>query len=156
MSELSKKYREIMDEIDSRFTNEEDLKFVKSKISDISIIFIDIIDRMSEIVDEKVSNIEKSQTALENKLDKVQGVIDEIEKDMYDENSTDFEIVCPYCNNEFFSEINYDEENEIECPSCHNIIEIDINADIDDENYGCSGGCNRCKGCNRNNDEEDI
>ena len=50
MSELSKKYREILDQIDNKITNKEDLEFVKSKISEISIIFIDIIDRMSEVI----------------------------------------------------------------------------------------------------------
>ena len=50
-----------MNEIDEKITDEKQLNFVKSKISEISIIFIDIIDRMSEIVDEKVVDIEKGQ-----------------------------------------------------------------------------------------------
>ena len=122
MSELSNKYREIMDEIDEKITDEKQLNFVKNKISEISIIFIDIIDRMSELVEEKVVDIEKGQKNIEKKLAKVQKVIDVIEKDIYDDDF-EIEIVCPYCNNEFFTEINEDEENEIECPECHNIIE---------------------------------
>ena len=51
MSELSNKYREIMNELDEKITDEEELNFVKNKLSEMSIIFIDIIDRMSEIVD---------------------------------------------------------------------------------------------------------
>ena len=158
MSELSKKYREIMDEIENKITDEEKLKFVKSKISEVSVIFIDLIDRMSEIIDERITDIEDGQKNIEKKLTKIETVIDAIDKDIYDESDTEFEIVCPYCNNEFISEINYEGENEIECPECHNIIEIDINADIDEENnYGCHGGCNKCKGCNfnSNDDEED-
>ena len=47
MSELSDKYRQIMDEIDAKITDEKELEFVKSKLSEVSIIFIDIIDRLS-------------------------------------------------------------------------------------------------------------
>lgn len=155
MSELSNKYREIMNEIDKTITDEKQLNFVKNKISEISIIFIDIIDRMSEIVDEKVVDIEKGQKSIEKKLAKVQKVIDVIEKDIYED---DIEIVCPYCNNEFFTELNEDEQNEIECPECHNIIELDLNSDIDEDDFGCFGNCSTCEGCNfdddKNNEDE--
>ena len=157
MSELSNKYQEIMNEIDKKITDEEQLNFVKSKISEISIIFIDIIDRMSEIVDEKVFAIEKGQKNIEKQLAKVQSTIDTIEKDIYEDNF-ETEIVCPYCNNEFTAEINDEEENEIECPECHNIIELDLNADLDEEILGCSGNCSSCGGCSDEdeNNEEDM
>ena len=131
MSELSNKYREIMDEIDKKITDEEQLNFVKSKVSEISIIFIDIIDRLSEVIDEKVIDIEKGQKSIEKKLAKVQNAIDVIEKDIYDDNM-ETEIVCPYCNNEFLAELNDEDESEIECPECHNIIELDMNGDIEE------------------------
>ena len=99
MSELSKKYREIMDEIENKITDEEELKFVKSKISEVSVIFIDLIDRMSEIIDERITDIEDGQKNIEKKLTKIETVIDAIDKDIYDESDTEFEIVCPYCNN---------------------------------------------------------
>lgn len=157
MSELSNKYQEIMNEIDNKITDEEQLNFVKSKISEISIIFIDIIDRMSEIVDEKVLSIEKGQKNIEKQLAKVQNTIDTIEKDIYEDNF-ETEIVCPYCNNEFFTEINDAEENEIECPECHNIIELDLNEDLEEDILGCSGNCSSCGGCSDEdeNNEEDM
>lgn len=146
MSELSKKYREIIEEIDSKITDENELKFVKNKISEISVIFIDIIDRMSEVLEERITDIEQGQKNVEERLAKVQNVIDTIEQDIYNED-VDIEITCPYCNNEFITEFNEDEENEIECPECHNIIELDVNANIDEDidsyNFGCKGGCRR-------------
>lgn len=155
MSELSNKYREIMNEIEDNITDEKQLNFVKNKISEISIIFIDIIDRMSEIVDEKVIDIEKGQKNIEKKLAKVQKAIDVIEKDIYDDDF-EIEIVCPYCNNEFMTEINEDEENELECPECHNVIELDLSSDI--EELGCAGNCQSCDGCSEDykDDEEDM
>ena len=71
MSELSDKYRQIMDEIDAKITDEKELEFVKSKLSEVSIIFIDIIDRLSEVINERVTDIEKGQKNIENKLAKV-------------------------------------------------------------------------------------
>lgn len=154
MSELSNKYREIMDEIDKKITDEEQLNFVKSKVSEISIIFIDIIDRLSEVIDEKVIDIEKGQKSIEKKLAKVQNAIDVIEKDIYDDNM-ETEIVCPYCNNEFLAELIDEDESEIECPECHNIIELDMNGDIEDDFLGCSGNCHSCGGCGVENNEDD-
>lgn len=107
---------------------------------------------MSEIVDEKVLEIEKGQKNIEKQLLKVQNTINTIEKDIYEDNF-ETEIVCPYCNNEFSAEINDEEENEIECPECHNIIEIDLNSDLDEDLLGCSGNCSSCGGCS---DEEEI
>ena len=157
MSELSDKYRQIMDEIDAKITDEKELEFVKSKLSEVSIIFIDIIDRLSEVINERVTDIEKGQKNIENKLAKVQTVIDVIEKDIYDDD-LEIEIVCPYCNNEFMAEINENEDNEIECPECHNIIELDWSGDLDDEHLGCNGGCSSCHGCGFDeiDDETDI
>lgn len=124
MSELSNKYHEIMEEIDNEITDEKQLKFVKSKVSELSMIFMDLIDQMTEIVNEKVESIEKNQKNMDTRLNKIQKVIDGIEKDIYDDDF-EVEISCPYCNNEFVAEINSDDENEIECPECHNIIELE-------------------------------
>lgn len=159
MSELSKKYSEIIKEVDQKITDEAELQFVKNKISEISIIFIDIIDRLSEILEERIIDIEQSQKDVEQKLSKVQTVIDSIEQDIYEENS-DIEITCPYCNNEFMAEFNEDEEIEIECPECHNIIELDLNANIDEDSgyfgSGCQGGCGTCGGCGLKNNMDDY
>lgn len=159
MSELSNKYREIMNELDEKITDKKQLNFVKSKLSEISIIFVDIIDRMSEIVEDKVFNIEKGQKNIESRLTKIQNVIDSIESDIYEEN-IETEIVCPYCNSEFLAVIVDDEENEIECPDCHNIIELDMNADSSSDNHKtCAGGCQCSGSCSNkklNNEEDDM
>ena len=155
MSELSNKYREIMNELDEKITDEEELNFVKNKLSEMSIVFIDIIDRMSEIVEEKVIDIEKGQKNIEKKLARVENVIDNLEQDIYDE-GTETEVVCPYCNNEFLAEISEEEESEIECPECHNVIELDMNYDEDsDELSNCSGGCRFCGGCHQKDDTDE-
>lgn len=153
MSELSKKYQEIISELDNRIENKDDLVFVKDRISQISIIFIDLIERMSGVVENKISDIE-------SKLDNIENTLSSIREDIYDEDN-EAEIICPYCNNEFYTEISNDIETEIECPECHNIIELDMNTDnIEDDLYGiqnCNGKCGGCSGCRMyNNDEDDL
>lgn len=155
MSELSDKYREIMNEIENNITNEKDLNFVKNKVSEMSMIFIDIIDRMNEIVEEKVSRIEQNQEEMNNRLNKVQSVIDKIEKDIYDDDF-EIEVACPYCNNEFFTTMSDSEENEIKCPRCHNMIELDFNANFEEENQSCSGNCHLCGGCGNDQDDDEF
>ena len=151
MSELSKKYQEIISELDNRIENKDDLVFVKDRISQISIIFIDLIERMSGVVENKISDIE-------SKLDNIENTLSSIREDIYDEDN-EAEIICPYCNNEFYTEISNDIETEIECPECHNIIELDMNTDnIEDDLYGiqnCKGKCGGCSGCNIQNDNKD-
>lgn len=159
MSELSKKYSEILKEIDQNITDEKQNQYVKNKISEISIIFIDIIDRMSEMLEQRMSEIEKSQTNIESRLQGVQSLVDAIEEDVFDDNS-DIEITCPYCNNDFIAEFNEDQNNEIECPECHNIVELDINADYDEDNgisqnSECPGSCGSCKGCQSRKDNNE-
>ncbi len=158
MSELSKKYREIMKEIETRITNEGELVFIKDKLSEISIIFMDIIDRMNEVIEDKIIDIENSQKNIESRLYNLQKTIGAIERDIYDDYE-ETEIICPYCNNEFTTELSDDNELEIECPECHNIIELDMNVDdIEDELYkysGCEGFCTGCNRGNSNNNEDD-
>lgn len=159
MSELSKKYSEIIKEIDENITDEKQNQYIKSKISDISIIFIDMIDKMSEILDQRMSKIEKSQSNIENRLEGIQSLIDAIEEDVY-ENDVDIEITCPYCNYDFIAEFNENENNEIECPECHNIVELDINADYDEDSgispsCGCQRSCGNCGGCTSQKDNNE-
>lgn len=158
MSELNKRYQEIINEIDAKLTDEENLIFIKDKISEISIIFMDIIDRMSRIMEDKIVDIENSQLTIEKRLSKLQKTIDYIEKDIYDEYS-ETEIICPYCNSEFLAEISDDEVSEIQCPECHNTIVLDMDSnDIEQVTY-CDVNCSGCRGCksqniNDNNDDD--
>ena len=146
MSVLSDNYKRIVSEIETKLTNPDEVEFVKEKISELSMLFMDIIDGITDKADEKIKQIEEKQRQIEVKMEQVQNAVDEIESDIYtvdeEDGSFDFEIVCPYCDNEFVTEI--DGRNEIICPECNNVIELDWN---DDEEEGCSGHCSSCHGC---------
>lgn len=155
MSVLSENYKRIISEIEAKITNEEELEFVKEKVSELSMLFMDIIDNLTEKADEKIKQIEEKQKQIETKMKEVESTVNEIESDIYveEDGNFEFEIVCPYCNNEFVAEING--KTEIACPECNNMIELDWN---DEEDEGCSGHCGSCHECQEEfeeNDEDD-
>lgn len=147
MSNLSKEYDKIILEIEQTISNEQEREVVKQKVTDLSMLFFDLINNMNTIIDEKISKMEEKQNNLDIKIDNLRKSVDEIEGDIYEEEigDYDFEIVCPYCNNEFVTDLDFanEEKSEIRCPECNNIIELDWN----DEEEGCSGHCGSCHGC---------
>ena len=152
MSILSDNYKRIMTEIEQKISNEEEKEFVKEKITELSNVFMDVLDNLTEKTDEKIKQIEEKQQQIEEKMAQVEGAVNEIESDIYEEDDEnfEFEIVCPYCNYEFSAEI--DGRNEIVCPECNNTIELDWNEEDED---GCGGSCSGCHGCSNETEEND-
>lgn len=107
----------------------------------------------------EIKELKENQKIMNEKMDKMQQVVDHIKTDIYDDEGFDLEIVCPYCEHEFV--IDSDEnQNAIECPECKNIIELDWSGDLyDEEDDGCSGHCCGCSGCgdsDEENEEDDM
>ena len=97
--------------------------------------------------------MEQKQKEMDERMQKMQDVIDNIEKDIYSDEGFDFEIVCPYCNYEFVIDVD-ENKTEIECPECQNVIELDWSGDIEGEEHdGCSGHCGGCSGCEEEEDD---
>lgn len=162
MSDLNQKYDKILLELKKNINDEKEYEFVKNKFSELAMMFIDSMDKLMEI--------ENRQKKMDKKLAVMQDVLEKIEDDIYidddDEEDDDdcdcdcgcnmkhdeeceFEIVCPYCDNEFIADNDFTDKDEIECPKCHNIIELDW----DDE--CCDGEC-ECCGSQCSHDEEKI
>lgn len=150
MSVLSDNYKKIISEMEEKITNPKELDFVKQKISELSMLFMETIDNLNNATEKKIKEIEERQKQIELKVSKVEDSVNDIESDIYtEEEGYDFEIVCPYCNYEFQAEING--KNEIVCPECNNMIELDWNEEEED---CCSGGCLGCHGCGSEEDED--
>ena len=89
-------------------------------------------DKLLTSTGEEIEKVRKNQIALEKELDKMRNALENIERDIYDDEDYDFEIICPYCNNQFL--IDYeDEKPEVVCPECKNIIELDWSGDTNNE-----------------------
>ena len=140
MAKLSEEYSKIIKNIEENISDENEKKYVLSKVSELASLYMDIIDRVTSVNSDRMDELEKYQDQLEQKLDKVKETVDLIKKDIYEDEDYDFEIVCPYCNHEFVANIEDELKEEIECPECHNVIELDW----DGEDDCCSGGCASC------------
>lgn len=143
MSELSNRYQQIMKDLQANIKDEKDKEFVMNKFQELSMMFMDVIDRLSYLTDLKIKEVEAQQKEIDTKMAKIQKMVDEIENDIYEDDETyEFEIICPYCNHEFVTDINSDVNTEVECPECHNMIELDWNGEDDEE---CEHNCSCCE-----------
>lgn len=157
MLKLGEEYNRILLEIEQTISNENEREIVKQKVIELSSLFMDTMEKMNDMIENKITKMEEKQNELDERIDTIKKSVDEIENDIYDEEEKDFdfEIVCPYCNYEFVTDLNMlsDEKNEIKCPECNNIIELDWNDEESEEE--CSGHCCNCSGCEDEINDED-
>ena len=152
MAKLREEYNNFLKDVEKNLKNKEDLEYVKVRFS----MFVDkVIDEMDMLVDyktQKMNEIEQKQKEIDDKMNKMQQIIDNIEKDIYSDEGFDFEIICPYCDNQFVIDVDED-KTEVECPVCNNIIELDWSGEVE-EDVGCNGSCSGCHGCDEESEEE--
>ena len=153
MAKLREEYNNFLKDVEKNLKNKEDLEYVKVRFS----MFVDkVIDEMDMLVDyktQKMNEIEQKQKEIDDKMNKMQQIIDNIEKDIYSDEGFDFEIICPYCDNQFVIDVDED-KTEVECPVCNNIIELDWSGEVE-EDIGCNGSCSGCHGCDEEPEEEE-
>ncbi len=159
MSELEDNYTSFLKDIKENLKNKEDLEYVTERFEQ---FFNGIQGMKCNHANEKIANLEnklqeleKNQSIIDEKMQKIEEIVNNIEQDIYSEEGFDFEIVCPYCNYEFVIDVD-EEKTEVECPECHNIIELDWSGDLDDEHLGCNGGCSSCHGCGSDEIDEET
>ena len=153
MGNLKNEYKSFLDDIEKNIKNKEDLEYIKGRFASFVDVIIDQMDYIIEYKSAEIEKIEGIQNQLNERMEKMQQVIDNIEKDIYAEEGFDFEIVCPYCNYEFIIDVD-ENKTEIECPECQNVIELDWSGDIveGESNQGCSGNCHGCHDCDEDDD----
>ena len=155
MSILKDEYKNFLDDIENNIRNKEDLEYIKKRFADFVDKILNHIDYIVGYMKQEIESLEDTQKQLIERIDKMQKVIDNIEKDIYSDEGFDFEIVCPYCNYEFVIDMD-EEKTEIECPECKNMIELDWSGDPSEDDE-CNGHCSGCSGCDdlEENDEDD-
>lgn len=149
MTEIKKKYKVFIKELEKTITDKEELKVVKEKFNELFIYFLDQFDKIIDNYDKKIEEVVAIQKMISTKTEILEKNVKEMQKDFYEEDDYDFEIICPYCNNNFVIDLNEETKNEIECPECNNIIELDWN----EEDCDC-GECHNCS-CEEDCDYED-
>ena len=145
MARIKEEYKSFLNDMEKNLKNKEDLEYVKIRFS----MFVDkVIDEMDMLIDYKtqtMKDLEEKQKEIDEKMNKMQQIIDNIEKDIYSEDGFDFEIICPYCDNQFVIDVD-ENKTEVECPVCNNIIELDWSGDLEDD-MDCEQDCSGCHGC---------
>ena len=154
MSDLQKKFKKIIADIEQNLKNKEDIEYVKTQIYTIYNIFLDEFEKLEAKSTEKMESILIRYKVLEDRMSDIEDSIDKIESDIYinQNEEYDFDITCPYCDAEF--SVDYSEElgDTVICPECNQTIELDWN----DHNNGCSHGCHDCgEDCRDNQNETD-
>lgn len=152
MKNIKNEYKSFLDDIEKNIKNKEDLEYIKKRFTSFLDVILEQIDYIADYKKEEMEKLEQAQKKIEEKMAKMQTVIDNIEKDIYSEDGFDFEIVCPYCNYEFIIDVD-ENKTEIECPECKNTIELDWTGDVNDEHNECAGDCNGCHGCDDEDDD---
>lgn len=151
MSKLTSQYKKFMKDLEENIENVEDYNLIKSELSKLFMIFFNEIDEMKDLYEKKIDAILERQSSFNEKINKVEGILNNIQKDIYLDETSDFEITCPYCEKEFIIQME-ELKDEVECPECKNLIELDWNGDISD----CpENGCPGCKNNDCNYDEDD-
>lgn len=147
MSQLQDNFNAIIAKIEERITDAEQLNFIKEQIAEISMLYIDELNKIMDLSERRVNKVFENQKILEKKLEDIEKNMSNIKEELFVEDEYDFEIICPYCNHEFVSDID-SKNKEVKCPECGNIIELDWN----EEEHDCGGHCGSCGGCGH--DEE--
>lgn len=153
MSNLQEKFNKIIEDLNQNIENKNDLEYIKTQIYNISMLFIDELDKISELNMDKMNRLIARHKELNNKMKQIENKMKQIEEDIYldsEEDELGFEIICPYCNTEFEVDMNDEIKSEIKCPECNNVIELDWNQEED----GCNGHCDSCGGCGSDHDDE--
>ena len=144
MGSLKNEYKSFLDDIEKNIKDKEDLNYIKQRFVRFMDAVLEEMDYISSYKTEQIEALEKSQKEVQEKLAKMQTVLDNIEKDIYSEDGFDFEIDVD------------ENRTEVECPECKNTIELDWDGGIDDDHSGCSGNCGGCHGCGENDEDEDM
>ena len=142
MGVLKSEYKSFLDDIEKNIKNKEDLEYIKQRFSNFLDVILEQVEYISNYKNEQIEKIETEQKEMQEKLENMQNVLNNIERDIYSEDGFDFEITCPYCNYEFFIDLDED-KTEVECPECKNTIELDWGEDLE-ESDGCNGNCHGC------------
>ena len=68
MAEFSEKYSKIIKDIEKSISDEKEREIVLKKVSELSFMYMDVIDRISNVNSERMDDIEKHQDKLDEKF----------------------------------------------------------------------------------------
>ena len=134
---IGKEMKSFIRDLKENIKDPEELKYLLNRTESMFDSIFEEIEKYIEDEEKKISKIKKKQALQEKRMEQIENALDcldknvnEIYKDIYEEDM-EFEIVCPYCNYKIETIIDEDIK-EISCPECNNIIELDWSGDSED------------------------
>ena len=91
MADLSSKYKKIINNLEKNIKDKQELEYIKEQVYAITSLFLDELDKIIEISENKMQDLLANQTELQEKINKVESSVNEIEKDIYMEDEEEFE-----------------------------------------------------------------
>ncbi len=143
MADLKKKFNNIITDLEENIKSKEDLDYIKSQVYNIALIFLEEVDKLTELSFDRLNVMIDREKELSKKVAKMEKMMSDLEKEVFVPSDCDFEIICPYCNTEFIEDFESGLEHEIRCPECGNLIELDWHENEEDEccMHECGGEC---------------
>ena len=155
MKELQKQIRTVLNEVEEKLKNKEDIEFVKTKILELYEGFADEFEKLTAKWNDRLDIISAKYAFLESKMEVVESNINRIKEDIYvDDEEYDLNITCPYCNEEISIDVENELQDEVTCPECNNVIELDWNED--ECGHDCSGCHHDCDHDHDKAEDEDM
>ena len=117
---LNNKFKEVIKNLEENITNKKDLAYAEAQITELTMVYLDELDKLQAIYESKMKKCDERLNDLEIAIQRLDN---EIFQDEFDDSDLE-PIKCPYCNSSFFIEFD-NTKKEIKCPDCNNIIELD-------------------------------
>lgn len=114
---LGNKFKEVIANLEKQIKNKEDLEFVKKQVTELTMSYLNELEKIEQTYDLKVAHCTERIDDLEKSLNDFKEQVSGEEIDVEP-------ITCPYCNSKFLIEFD-NRQKEIKCPDCKNIIELD-------------------------------
>ena len=93
MSDLKKKYNEVIKNLENNIDNAEDLEYAKKQVDALANAFLDEMESMEKATETKFKEIDRKQKDIEQKMSFMERTLNGIEKDIYDmDENYDLEI----------------------------------------------------------------
>lgn len=130
---IGKEFKRFIKDLKDNIKTKEDLNYILERSEVLFDVVLKEINEHVEKEEKRLKRIINKQKKQENRMEEIESKmeylnenIENIFKDIYEEEYEEFKIKCPYCNIEFNADID-ENESEICCPECNNIIELDWN-----------------------------
>ena len=125
MTELQKEFKKILANIEKHLSNEQDVEYVKEQFFKAYTLFLDEVDELQQSTNKRIDAIAVKHQVVEAKLAQMESALEHIQKEIYEEDEYDADIICPYCGVEFTIEASGEEQESIVCPACNNEIDLE-------------------------------